>query len=598
MKKFFILIALLATLIPAIFVIYQVGGWGNWQGTLPRGTTDSLYYYARIHEVIDGHALIGNPYVYENRGGIAPAFFLPDIVSAVPMLLGLPFNLAVMVNMFVWSLVFLTLTFVLFGLLRVPRWWAFLWSVISYISVYSFIAKPTVMQIVYPVFLVFLIALLKFLYEPHNRKIQFLLSMVAAATFYTYGYLSYFVLLTFTFIFFWYLFTPARTTEAVQSGGRRLKELKALVTVGVFSGLLLIPFGFFTLMQMSDPYYLETFRRLGLVYTHIPAIEAFFFGRWIVIGLIALGLLWKFFPESDEGDWARRVFWLATGAALLVGLVLNIITGVEFTLAIHMGRFVRVWMVIILGFGIYEWYMRARLPVSEAPEVTDKSKQVKYIIVASFLLILMGGVLRTIPRGLEFFKYNDRGHGIVDSQTYAPPLKWLDLHEPEESVIWANDSIAQYIPIMTRHYPLFAPQTILHSIRAQDLETRYLLSRSLDVLTIEDLKRDFGLHSGGGPAKEQPLAQNRQAWLCTKAKYLFSGLQCPPYTDPITYQGDEYFETMIQRYGVVKSNQATLLKHFNVKYLMVDRANDPTDQVPLDKAIYDDGRFAIVTFPF
>ena len=583
MKKFFILIALLATLIPAIFVIYQVGGWGNWQGTLPRGTTDSLYYYARIHEVIDGHVLIGNPYVYENRGGIAPAFFLPDIVSAIPMLLGLPFNLAVMVNMFVWSLVFLTLTFVLYRLLRVPRWWAFLWSVITYVGVYSFVIKPTVMQIVYPVFLVFLIVLLKFLHEPHNRRIQFLLSIVAASAFYTYGYLSYFVLLTFTFIFFWYLFT------------RCFKELRALVTVGVFSGLLLIPFGFLTLMQMSDPYYLETFRRLGLVYTHIPAIEAFFFGRWIVIGLIALGLLWKFFPNNDEDDWVRRVFWLATGAALLVGLVLNIITGVEFTLAIHMGRFVRVWMVIILGFGIYEWYMRARLPV---PEVTGKNKQVKYIIVALFLLILLGGVLRTIPRGLEFFKYNNRGQGIVDSQTYAPPLKWLDLHEPEESVIWANDSIAQYIPIMTRHYPLFAPQTILHSIRAQDLETRYLLSRSLDVLTIEDLKRDFGLHSGGGPAKEQPLAQNRQAWLCTKAKYLFSGLQCPPYTDPITYQGDEYFEVMLQRYGVVKSNQATLLKHFNVKYLMVDRANDPTDQVPLDKAIYDDGRFAIVTFPF
>src|SRR3989338_7296023 len=155
MKKFFVLVALLGALIPAIFVIYQVGGWGNWQGTLPRGTTDSLYYYARIHEVIDGHALIGNPYVYENRGGIAPAFFLPDIVSAVPMLLGLPFNIAVMVNMFIWSLVFLTLTFVLYGLLRVPRWWAFLWSVIVYISVYSFIIKPTVMQIVYPVFLLF-----------------------------------------------------------------------------------------------------------------------------------------------------------------------------------------------------------------------------------------------------------------------------------------------------------------------------------------------------------------------------------------------------------------------------------------------------------
>jgi hypothetical protein len=586
MKKLFVLIALLGTLIPAIFVIYQVGGWENWQGILPRGTTDSLYYYARMHEVADGHPLIGNPYVYENRDAVAPAQFLPDIVSAVPVLLGLPFNLAVMVNMFVWSLIFLILIYKLLRLELMPRWWAILWSVISYISVYSFIAKPTVMQIVYPVFLVFLIVVLKFLYEPHNRRMQFLLSAVAAFSFYTYAYLSYFVFLTFAFVFFWYLST------------RRFQELRALVISGVLTALMLVPFGIITAMQIGDPYHIELFRRLGLVYTHIPAIEAFYFGRWVVIGLVTIGLLWKFFskdlPAGRQGDGARKVFWLATGLALLVGLVLNVITGVEFTLAIHIGRFVRVWMVIILGFGIYEWYM-ARLRV---PEVTGKNKQVKYIIVALFLFILIGGVLRTIPRGLEFFKYNDRGHGIADSQTYALPLKWLDLHEPEESVVWTNDSIAQYIPIMTRHYPMFAPQTILHTIKAEDLETRYLLSRSLYVLTIEDLKRDFGLHSGGGPAKEQPLAQNRQAWLCTKAKYLFSGLECPLYTDPVTYQGDEYFETMFQRYEVVKSNQATLLKHFNVKYLIVDRANDPTRQVSLDKAIYDDGRFAIVTLPF
>ena len=575
MKKLFVLIALLATLIPAIFVIYQVGGWENWQGTLPRGTTDSRYYYARIHEVADGHPLIGNPYVYENRDAIAPAQFLPDIVSAVPMLLGLPFNLGVMVNMFVWSFVFLILVYKLFRLELLPRWWAFLWSVITYIGVYSFVIKPTVMQVVYPVFLVFLIALLKFLREPHNRRIQFLLSIVAAFTFYTYAYLSYIVLFTFAFVFFWYLFT------------RRFKELRSLMISGVLTALMLIPFGVITIMQMSDPYHLELFRRLGLVYTHIPAIEAYFFGRWIMIGLVALGLLWKFFPKNDEGDPVRRVFWLATGTALFVGLVLNVITGVEFTLAIHIGRFVRVWMALILGVALYEWYYSR----------PDKLGSVKYIIITMLLLILSVGVISNAYRGLSFFNYNSRGNDIADSQTYASPLKWLDLHESEESVIWANDSIAQYIPIMTRHYPMFAPQTILHTIRGEDLETRYLLSRSLGDLTIEELKRDFGLHSGGGPAKEQPLAQNRRAWLCTKAKYLFSGLECPSYTDPVTYQGDEYFETMLERYGVVKSNRATLLAHFNVKYLIVDRANDPFDQVSLDKAIYDDGRFAIVTLP-
>ena len=575
MKKSFVLIALLATLVPVIFVIYQVGGWENWQGVLPRGTTDSRYYYARIHEVADGHPLIGNPYVYENRDAVAPAQFLPDIVSATPMLLGLPFNLGVMVNMFVWSLVFLVLAYKLFRLELMPRRWAILWSVITYVGAYSFVIKPTVMQVVYPVFLVFLIVLLKFLYEPHNRRMQVLLSVVAASSFYTYAYLSYFVLLTLTFTFFWYLFT------------RRFQELRSLMFSGVLIVLMLVPFGVITLIQMGDPYHLELFRRLGLVYTHIPAIEAFFFGRWIVVGLLALGLLWKFFPKSDEGNSVRKVFWLATGAALFVGLILNVITGVEFTLAIHIGRFVRVWMVLIFAVALYEWYYSRHALLGS----------VKYIIITILLFILSLGVISNVYRGLEFFKYNDRGEDVADSQAYALPLKWLDLHEPEESVIWANDAIAQYIPIMTRHYPMFAPQTILHTIGAEDLETRYLLSRSLYNLTIEEVKRDFGLHSGGGPAKEQPLAQNRQAWLCTKAKYLFRDLECPPYTDPLTYQGDEYFEAMIERYGVVKSNRATLLEQFNVKYLIVDRENDSFDQVNLEEAVYDDGRFAIVTLP-
>lgn len=583
MKKWFVLIALLATLIPAIFVIYQVGGWKNWQGILPGGTTDSRYYYARIHEVIDGHPLIGNPYVYENRDAIAPAQFLPDIVSAVPMLLGLPFNLGVIVNLFAWSFIFLILIYRLFRLLLVPKWWAFLWSVITYIGVYSFVIKPTVMQIVYPVFLAFLIAFLKFLYEPHNRRAQFLLSVVAALAFYTYAYLSYIVLFTLTFIFFWYLST------------RRFKEFRSLIVSGILAALMLVPFGVFTFMQISDPYYLELFRRLGLVYTHIPAIEAYFFGRWIIMGLVILGLLWKFSPkdlpagrQGDKEDSVRKVFWFATGTALFAGLILNVVTGVEFTLAIHIGRFVRVWMTLIFGMVLYEWYYSR----------PDKLSSVTYVIITMLLLILSVGVISNVSRGFSFFNYNSRGDDIADSQTYASPLKWLALHEPEESVIWANDSIAQYIPIMTRHYPMFAPQDILHSIKAQDLETRYLLSRSFDNLTIEDLKRDFGLHSGGGPAKEQPLAQNRQAWLCTKAKYLFNDLQCPPYTDPVTYQGDEYFESMLQRYGVVKSNRDTLLKDFSVKYFIVDRANDSIDQVPLNKAIYDDGRFAILTLPW
>ena len=245
MKKLFLVTALIATLVPVIFVIQEVGGVENWRGVLPKGTTDSLYYYARIHEVVDGHPLIGNPYAYEHRGTLSPAFFLPDVVSSIPMLLGIPFNIAVVINVFVWGFIFLMLSFTLLRLLQMPKGWSFLFSVLVYVSAYSFMLRPTIMQIVYPVFLAFLIALLKFLYEPNERQRIIWLSLAAALTFYTYTYLSYFALLVFAPIFFWYLFS------------RQFKELRSLVLSGMLTAILIIPFGIYTLLQMSGPYYLD-----------------------------------------------------------------------------------------------------------------------------------------------------------------------------------------------------------------------------------------------------------------------------------------------------------------------------------------------------
>src|SRR3989338_3140960 len=148
MKKVLLAFAFLGALAPAAFTIYKAGGFDNWQGVLPKGTTDSLYYYARIHEVVDGHPLNGNPYIYEHRDDLAPAFFLPDIISAIPAIFGARFDVAIMINIFLWSFVFLALSLLLFELLMVPRWWALLWSVLLYATSYSFIFRPTVMQII------------------------------------------------------------------------------------------------------------------------------------------------------------------------------------------------------------------------------------------------------------------------------------------------------------------------------------------------------------------------------------------------------------------------------------------------------------------
>lgn len=553
MKKFFLLVALVATLIPAIFVVHKAGGWQNWQGVTPRGTIDSLYYYARIHEVKDGHPLIGNPYVYEHRNAFAPAFFLPDIVSAIPLFFGIPFNVAIMINLFLWSFVLLLLTYYLLELLQMPKRWAVFWSVVSYLCVYSLMLRPTVMQLVYPLFIAFLIALIKFLYEPQDGWRKYFLALAAATTFYTYTYLAYLALLSLGCIFLRYLFT------------RHYKEVKALLLVALYSLLLLIPFGITTIMQIGDPNYFETLRRIGLIYTHTPSIEAFFYGRWVVIGLIALGLLWKLAPEHEENNSKRKVFWLSTGASLIVALILNVFTGVEMTLAVHIGRLVIIWMVLILGFGIYKWY-------SSRNFVSGRARYLVFLL----LLVLVGGVSRNISRGLSFFQFNNRGSNIADLQSLAGPLKWLEQNVPEESVIWSNKSIAEYIPVMTRHYPLFFHGAALHSISAQELEDRYLLSQSLHVLTIEDLKRDFILYAGRGSAKEEPRVKGQ---------------------DAITLRGEEYFQTLEKRFEVIKKDQAALLQQFNVKYLIVDRTNDDIGNISIVKSVYDDGRYAILSLP-
>src|SRR3989344_92525 len=471
MKKVLLALAFLGALAPAAFTIYKAGGFDNWQGVLPKGTTDSLYYYARIKEVVDGHPLNGNPYVYEYRDTFAPAFFIPDIVSAIPMLIGFPFSIGVLLNVFVWSFIFLLLSFNLFRLLKFPKNWALLWSVILYISSYSFMLRPTIMQLIYPLFLAFLIAFVRFLEEPTERKRAVWLSIIAASTFYFYTYLAYIALLSLILAFFWYLYT------------KRYKELKALTRVGLLSALFLIPFGIYTWIQISGLSYLETLTRIGLVYTRIPTIEAYFYGRWIVIGLVVAWLL----PNR------HKVFWFSTGLGLLFSILLNVFTGAELLLGVHIGRFIILWMVLILGELSYEWYSRRSL------------------LPAIFLLVLSLGVARNVSRGLDFFCFDNRGEKTADVQVYAAPLSWLEENVSEESVVQANELISEYIPIITQHYPVYFHGAALHNISTKELEERQL-----------------------SPEK------------------------------------------------------------FNAKYLIIDRDRDDKKPLSLDKALYDDGRFAIL----
>lgn len=134
----------------------------------------------------------------------------------------------------------------------------------------------------------------------------------------------------------------------------------------------------------------------------------------------------------------------------------------------------------------------------------------------------------------------------------------------------------------------------LHNISAEELEERYLLWRSLEAVTIDDIKEDLSLYGGSGCISDQPLAENRRALLCRQvAPYVDMGT-CPQKTDAITLRGEEYFTMLAMRYDVVKAHQRDLLEKYKVRYMLIDTRYDNYDmEVPVERAVYADGRFLI-----
>ncbi len=573
MRKKLVALALVATIVPIFYVIDRVGSIDGWQGVPPQGITDSLLYYARMHEVADGHPLIGNPFIYEYRdSSYAPGSFIPDILSALPLLFGLSFTATIILNLFVWSFLFLFLTTKLLARLDVHVQWVLPITILTYVSAYAFMLRPTIMQVIYPLFIFFLIALISFLHEPLSRKRALILAVASALTFYAYNFLAFIVFFSCVFIFIWFLIR------------KQFKELRALIMVGLYTTVFLIPFLIFSFHQMDGSLYTETLIRIGMVHTHIPAIEAFFFGRWVVIGLCAF-LVLAYALIRKEGQFAvERIFWVATGLSLVTCLFLNVITGVEFTLAIHIGRFVVVWVALLFGVLLHGWYT---VYFSKVRQPT-----MAHVALGFFVMLLALGVAKNLPRATGFFSSDNREATYREVQMYAAPLGWLREHAKEESVIWSNLSIGGYIPILTQHYPLFIDSASSHVVSDEELRERYLLWKSFEHVDLSHMKGDFG-KLGAGREKEQPLAFNNRVRFCNILKKIRE-IQCPAMTDSITFQGKEYFETLVEDFGVVKGAREDLFRKYGVDYFVVDTLRDTTSlPFSTSTAVYNDGRFVI-----
>ncbi len=549
----FSLSSIVLTLFPAALV-YRAAG-GNWQGVPPELITDSLYYYAQIHEVRDGYPKVGNPFFKEHQNEIAPAFFLPVDIAAIPMYFGASITATALIDLFFFTGVFLFLAYLILRACELPRMFAYLGSLIAYLGAYMFMVRPVAMQIVFPTFLFFLLSYLYFLRAP-GRKSAVILGLGILLAPYTYTYLAYIVIGTMASGVISFLIW------------RKWNELKWLFVSGLISIIGAIPFLFgIFLPEIHHPLYPETIVRIGMVMTHIPANEFFYYGRWVLLVLVALLLVLRgAFRDRIRslGDDPQNIFLLSSGAGLLIAAGSNIITGVELSLAIHIGRFIILWLslaVAILGFRFLmlpRWEMRT--PVR---------------ILGALLIIIMGvSLIRNIPRSFAFAT-KDNLSPTAELQTYAEPLRALTLGTAPGAVVWSNDTLARYIPIMTNDYVLYTEAGGLQLVGDTEMIDRYLVSR-MGTSSEETLRSSIGKYLGAGIGKEQPIAINRSVAWCLRLKKIIHNHVCAEPTSGEQILGDQFFTELLAQSKQIQSNRIDTLRRFNVEYLLLDSTVDPT----------------------
>jgi hypothetical protein len=124
---------------------------------------DSNYYYSRAVEISEGKFFVGNQYIKENKNELSPSFFVGDWLWSTPFILGLSIQYSIIFNQVLWFLLFgvlLYCIFLFFGMEKKYIPWAISFV---FLFIYWYLARPVAMQIIYPIFLMWLVSLVMYL---------------------------------------------------------------------------------------------------------------------------------------------------------------------------------------------------------------------------------------------------------------------------------------------------------------------------------------------------------------------------------------------------------------------------------------------------
>jgi hypothetical protein len=569
-SKIAIIGLLLGTLFLSLVPVAQTLLKGKWQGVPPAYVDDDLYYYSRIKEVADGQPFLGNPYFIEYRDARSVAFFVADWLAAIPIIFGISFSLAIVFNLVFWSLLFVFLAYLLFRTVDIPPPLSVGLSLISYLEVYWMIFRPVAMQQVFPFFLLFLLAFLGWLRWPLQRRSIWFLIIASALSFYIYTYLWQIIFVTLGWVFLHMLWQ------------KKWPEIKALIIVVLGTGLLALPAIIYTFYQIRSPFYWETVSRIALVESHFPVTDSYFYGRWAVLITLLYFVVWK--GQKDETFLAEdnKVLIPAviySGLGLFIMTIANVFIGKDMATAQHIGRVITLWLPLFLPIPLWKlWVNRNKV---------WKWHWFKLSAIGLISLVCLGFMILNLKRALPFREI--AATDSVSVQDYAEPLNWLEQREKQPIVIWADDAMSIYVPILTKHYVFWNYMGGSHLMPTQEVEDRFLASR-IGIADIDDIYNSYETFDGSGA---------RWRWVDELYKNRFScliGQACHSGQSFRDWIGESALTALYNRQIKLKKNLSAIIKEYHVAYLIADISKGEDQyfrSLPRVKEIWKNNRFII-----
>lgn len=487
-----ILSAAVATFVPYAWARLNTGN--EWRGVTPELSYDALYLFSRANDVTRGNLFVGNPYFFEQRNDPALVPSFNDVVVALPQLLGSSFDAGYYVNIFIWGLLLLCVLYALFRTFSLSPVVSFFGALWCYLGVYGDMLRPGIMQIIYPLFILFL--LLFWRYLDHKRGSILPLAITAGITGYFYIHI---LMLVGAILGVYVLFVL---------WSRNWAELRRTLCMGIIALGIAIPHLIHSLFLSFRPFYMDTLMRISMSRSHWPQIEAYYYGRWIVLVLLLVFLLRRYCPEKVSG--ATHFFVFMSGLGILLAMVSNVFTGRDFAIAEHIARFGIIWYLavgVILIRPIADFVFHRHGPVWKRMQIG--------LLFGLLIFQMVMNLNRSIPHfGLMREQFRE-------VQTYAGVLGWLK--EQPEGVVVAPPDLNSYISPLTKQYVLYNMYGAQFGVENDEIRERYLLYHAFDHLTEDQFIARSGEFYGPAPsylAKTSAL-RNR---LCT----VFYGNKCTP----------------------------------------------------------------------